>query len=66
MDTELIPSLKKPLTASELRGLPEDRRDAILEEAARLAEGLYRSDPSLTDFEAFEVDEPDGKATTPG
>jgi hypothetical protein len=47
-------------TASELRRMPKDRRDAILEEAARIAEELYRNYPSLTDFEAFEAEDPDG------
>jgi hypothetical protein len=47
-------------TATELRRMPKDRRDAIMEEAARIAEELYRTDPSLTDFEAFEAEDPDG------
>jgi hypothetical protein len=37
----------------DLRRLPADERGAILEAQAALAEGLYRRDPQLTDFEAF-------------
>jgi hypothetical protein len=45
------------LSASELRKLPPDERAAILRVQADLAEELYRRDPGLTDFEAFdEVD----------
>jgi hypothetical protein len=52
-------------TASEVRRMPKDQRDAILEEAARIAEELYRNDPSLTDFEAEEPDG-NGEATSEG
>ncbi len=65
-EVTLPPPEKSPLTATELRGLPRDRRDLIMEEAARIAEALYRDDPSLTDFEAFEPGEPDGEATSEG
>ncbi len=51
-----LPLVTSVPTASELRRMPKDRRDAIMVEAARIAEELYRNDPSLTDFEAFEVD----------
>ncbi len=45
------------LSASELRKLPLDEREAILRAQATLAEEHYRRDPHLTDFEAFdEVD----------
>ena len=40
-------------TAAELRKLPAEKRDAILEAAAALAEGIYRNNPALTDCEAF-------------
>jgi len=40
-------------TAAELRRLPPEERDAILAAAAALAEEHYRTDPSLTAFEAF-------------
>ena len=44
-------------SASELRKLPRDKQEAILEAQAALAEELYRRDPGLTAFEAFdEVD----------
>ena len=41
-------------TAAELLAIPPDRRDAILEAAAAMAESDYRNDPELADFEAFE------------
>jgi hypothetical protein len=70
MSTDLtsLPPIQTALTASELRRMPKDRRDAIMEVAATFAEDLYRNDPSLTDFEAFEAEDPDGdgKATTQG
>ena len=45
--------LAKNWTAAELRKLPAEEHDAILEAAAALAEGIYRNQPDLTDFEAF-------------
>jgi len=45
------------LSPAELRKLPEDERNAILEAQAALAEDVYRSDPTLTDFEAFGEDD---------
>jgi hypothetical protein len=47
----------KHWTAAELLAMPPDQRDAILEEAAALAEWDYRNDPELTDFEAFGPDD---------
>jgi hypothetical protein len=44
-------------TAAELRRLPPDQRDAILEAAAALAEHDYRNDPQLTAFEAYGKDD---------
>lgn len=44
-------------TASELRKLPPEQRNAILEAASRLAVDLYTLDPQLTDFEAFGEDD---------
>jgi mRNA-degrading endonuclease RelE of RelBE toxin-antitoxin system len=53
--------LAKNWAAAELRKLPAEQRNAILEAAATLAEDIYRHDPSLTEFEAFgEVDHPFG------
>jgi len=43
----------KHWTASELRQLPADQRDAILRAAAAEAEHDYRNDPELTAFDAF-------------
>lgn len=52
-------SFNQPLrwTASELRKLPPNQRDAILEQAAALAEEEYRTNPELTAFEAFGEDD---------
>ena len=44
-------------TASELRKLPPEQREAVLVAAAALAEDDYRKDTSLTAFEAFGRDE---------
>ena len=54
------------LTASELLRLPPAERDSILERASILAEELYRNDPSLTDFEAFEAEDFHDTATPTG
>jgi hypothetical protein len=40
-------------TAAELRQLPAEQRDAILVQAAALAEVEYLRDASLSAFEAF-------------
>ena len=55
--------LKKHWTAAELRKLPAEQRDAILEAAAALAEEIYRNDPQLTDFEAFGEEDLYGEST---
>jgi hypothetical protein len=47
------------LTLSQLRKLPREQRQAILEEAAKLAEEDYRTDKELTGFEAFSEEELD-------
>jgi hypothetical protein len=47
----------KHWTASELRKLPADQRDAILQAAAAEAEHEYRNDPELTAFDAFGKDD---------
>jgi len=49
--------------ASELRTLPPDERDAVLAEAAAIAEDEYRSNRMLTDFEAFGEDDLHGEST---
>jgi hypothetical protein len=51
-------------TAIELRKLPIAERERILAEAAELAEGIYRSDSRLTDFEAFGEDDLHGESST--
>jgi hypothetical protein len=48
---------RKRWTAAELRKLPPHERDAILEEAAALAEATYRNEPELTACEAFGKDD---------
>jgi len=53
MNSESTRVVQKSWTAAELRTLPAEERDAILAAAAALAEGIYRNDPQLTDFQAF-------------
>jgi hypothetical protein len=53
MSTETTTASGKRWTASELRKLPADQRNAILEAAAAHAEAEYRNNPDLTAFEAF-------------
>lgn len=50
-------------TARELRRLSSEQRDAILMEAAQVAEDRYRNDPRLTDFNAFGEDDLHGEST---
>jgi hypothetical protein len=50
-------------SASELRKLSANERDAILTAAAALAENEYRTNKSLTDFEAFGEDDLHGEST---
>jgi hypothetical protein len=50
-------------TASELRKLTPDERDAVLAEAAASAESEYRNNPVLTNFEAFGEDDLHGQST---
>jgi hypothetical protein len=53
----------RTLTAAELRKLPPAERDAILESAAALAVDIYRTNPELTDFEAFGEEDLHGEST---
>jgi hypothetical protein len=46
-----------------LRKLPPEQRDAVLGAAAALAEEAYRTDPALTDFEAFGKDDLHGESS---
>jgi acyl-CoA reductase-like NAD-dependent aldehyde dehydrogenase len=50
-------TLSKVWTAAELRTLPPEQRDAILEAAAALAEEEYRTNHDLTAFEAYGKDD---------
>ena len=51
-------------TAAELRQLPPDERDAILQAAAAIAEEEYRKDTDLTAFEAFGKDDLHGDSAS--
>lgn len=51
------PTTTRRWTASELRRLAAHERDAILEQAAALAEQDYRGDLELTAFETFGKDD---------
>ena len=57
MNMEKPGSTNRKWTAAELRKLPAEERDAILEAAATLAEEEYRNNPELTAFEAFGKDD---------
>lgn len=63
MNSESTHVTQKNLTATELRKLPAEERDAILAAAAALAEDIYRNDPQLTDFEAFGEEDLHGEST---
>ena len=52
-----VTTLSKVWTAAELRKLPPEQRDAILEAAAALAEEEYRTNRDLTAFEAYGKDD---------
>jgi hypothetical protein len=56
MSLDATPAGKR-WTAAELRKLPAEQRNAILETAAALAEEEYRNNPELTAFEAFGKDD---------
>jgi hypothetical protein len=47
----------KRWAAAELRKLPPEQRDAILQAAAALAEEEYRHNPELNAFDAFGKDD---------
>jgi len=63
-----VPLSGRAWTASELRALPFQTRDAILAAAAEDAAALYASDSQLTAFEAFGPDDLHGESSnsTPG
>jgi hypothetical protein len=52
LDDDAWPSTVAPV-ARHLLKLPPDERDRILREQAAVMEAEYRTDPQLTDFEAF-------------
>lgn len=57
MSTISVASPPRRWTASQLRQLPAEQRNEILESAAELAEDDYRHDAELTAFEAFGQDD---------
>ena len=57
-------TVKKEWTAAELRELPANQRDTILEAAATAAEEVYQNDPELTAFEAFGEEELHGDSSS--
>jgi hypothetical protein len=63
MNSEQPTPKGKTWTAAELRRMPAEQRDAILEAAAAAAEEIYRSQPELTDFEAFGEEDLHGEST---
>ena len=63
MKSDSTSLLQKNWTAAGLWKLPAAQRDAILEAAAALTETLYRNDPQLTDFEAFDDEDLYGEST---
>lgn len=63
MSTDTVITSDKCWTAAELRKLPADQRDAILEAAAAQAEAEYRNNPELTAFEAFGKDDLHGDSS---
>ena len=52
------------ISATELRKLPREERNKILEAQAILAEPLYLNDPDLTAFEAFGPDDLYGESSS--
>ena len=63
MSTENAIRLSRRWTAADLRKLPPEQRDAIMEAAAVLAEEDYRNNPELTAFEAFDKDDVSGDSS---
>jgi acyl-CoA reductase-like NAD-dependent aldehyde dehydrogenase len=57
MKTDHFVPLTRRWTATELRKLPPEQRDAIMEAAAALAEEEYHINAELTAFEAFGKDD---------
>lgn len=64
MSQKTIPQTDRRWKASELRKLPPEERDVILERAAIQAEEDYRDNPELTAFEAFGKDDLHGESAS--
>jgi acyl-CoA reductase-like NAD-dependent aldehyde dehydrogenase len=64
MQTDNLVSLTQRLTAVELRKLPAERRDAIMEAAAALAEDEYHANAELSAFDAFGKDDLHGDSSS--
>jgi len=62
--TRSVVNQNQRISTSELRKLPLEERNAILEAQATLAESIYRNDPRVTDFEAFGEDDSPGRSTS--
>ncbi|MFI5455522.1 MAG: hypothetical protein ACHRXM_08730 [Isosphaerales bacterium] len=62
--TRSVVNQNQRITTSELRKLPLEERNAILEAQAALAESIYRNDPRMTDFEAFGEDDLHGECSS--
>jgi hypothetical protein len=62
--THSLENREQHLSASQLRKLPVEERNAILAAQATLAEPIYRSDMRLTDFEAFGEDDLYGESSS--
>ena len=57
MNGQTTPAEGRRWTTAELRKVPLEQRDAILDSAADRAEAEYRTDTELTSFEAFGKDD---------
>ena len=62
--TRSLENREQHLSASQLRKLPAEKRNAILAAQAALAEPIYRSDMRFTDFEAFGEDDLYGESSS--
>jgi len=64
--TRSVVNQNQRISTSELRKLPLEERNAIIEAQATLAETIYRNDPQLTDFEAFGEEDLHGESSSAG
>ena len=65
LESSLLDSTSLRLTASELREMPREQRQAVLAAAAEMAEQDYRAGQELTAFEAFSEEETDDESESP-